>query len=208
MWPLNYRPFKFSCLSFFFLSMSLLSQTLSFWSLKNCSNWKHSLLHIFFVGFFPSFLEVGQCFTQVPPGWPSCSVKGMRITTLNMHSSPQIPFTQDDSAALWTWSSTRVLLKTCCISIWLWEMKKKQYPVVGLLQQGWFICLVIMTDLTPKYGKSQEKGDTKGTQQFGCIKTITMMDLIQKQYRHKYLVLEKKSIKQSCHYHLNFISMT
>lgn len=193
MWPLNHRPFKFSCLTFFFLSKTLLSQTPSFWSLKNSSNWKHSLLHNFLVGFFPSFPEVGQCFTQVPPGWPSCSVKGMRITTLNMHRSPQIPFTQDDSAALRTWSSTTVLLKTCCISIWLWERKEEQYPGAGLLEQGWFICLVIMTDLTPKCGKGQEKGNTKGTHQFGCIKTITMMDLGQKQHRHKHLVLKKKN---------------
>lgn len=136
----------------FFLSKPLLSQTPSFMSLKNSNNGKHSILYNIFVDFFPFFSRSRSMFYASSSGM----TQGMRITILNMHRSPQIPFPQDDSAALRTWSSTRVLLKNFCISLWLWERKEEQYPGAGLSHQGWFICTVIMTDLTPKCGKGKE----------------------------------------------------
>lgn len=136
------------------------------WSLKNSSDGKHSLLHNFWEIFSFLFQSRSMFYTS-----------SSRMTQLQceMNENNNIKHAQEPSDFLcsgWLCSSQDMeqhegVIKNCCISIWLWQRKEEQHPGAGLLQQGWFICLVIMTDFTPKCGKDQEEGDIKETQKFG-----------------------------------------
>lgn len=139
IWWVFHRSSKFwsflvFCLTFFFLFRSLFSQTLSFWSLRTSSSGKYSILHNFISFFFLFLSRSKSIFYTSFLGVTQLQVKRKRVTTLNLHSKFHIRFTQDNSAALKMRCSMWMLLKTCCMSIWLSERFKKQYPGTVLVQ--------------------------------------------------------------------------
>lgn len=107
--------------------------------------------------FFFSLSKSKSIFYTSFSGVTQLQIKRKRVTTLNLHTKSHIPFTQDNSAALKMRCSMWMLLKTCCMSIWLSERFKEQYPGTVLVQQNWFIYLVIMSDLTLQHDKCQKK---------------------------------------------------